>query len=103
MANQKIPIPLKPYDYTLIHPSAQEILQTPKPTPPLLKPPIPFPTKIHPFNILPSPHLNKTSPQQFQIPTHFPLIHILHSTHKTTHPLIKLHFPAPLHLQIKLQ
>ncbi|WP_313956343.1 30S ribosomal protein S10, partial [Staphylococcus epidermidis] len=42
------------------------------------------------------------SREQFQQPTHKPLIHILNPTPKTLHPLIPLNLPSPVHIQIKL-
>lgn len=59
MANQKIRIRLKAYDYALIDRSAQEIVETAKRTGAVVKGPIPLPTKIERFNILRSPHVNK--------------------------------------------
>ncbi|EAH3699948.1 30S ribosomal protein S10, partial [Listeria monocytogenes] len=58
MANQKIRIRLKAYDYALIDRSAQEIVETAKRTGAVVKGPIPLPTKIERFNILRSPHMN---------------------------------------------
>ena len=52
MANQKIRIRLKAYDYSLIDRSAQEIVETAKRTGAVVKGPIPLPTKIERFNIL---------------------------------------------------
>ena len=46
MANQKIRIRLKAYDYSLIDRSAQEIVETAKRTGAVVKGPIPLPTKI---------------------------------------------------------
>ncbi|CKJ81507.1 30S ribosomal protein S10 [Neisseria meningitidis] len=67
MANQKIRIRLKAYDYALIDRSAQEIVETAKRTGAVVKGPIPLPTKIERFNILRSPHVNKTSREQLEI------------------------------------
>ncbi|WP_145400186.1 30S ribosomal protein S10 [Staphylococcus epidermidis] len=102
MPKQKITITLKPYHHPLIHQSPQKILQTPKPSPPHLSPPIPLPTQKSLYTILPPVHNHKHSPQQFQQPTHKPLIHILNPTPKTLHPLIPLNLPSPVHIQIKL-
>lgn len=49
MANQKIRIRLKAYDYSLIDRSAQEIVETAKRTGAVVKGPIPLPTKIERF------------------------------------------------------
>ena len=49
MANQKIRIRLKAYDYSLIDRSAQEIVETAKRTGAVVKGPIPLPTKNRAF------------------------------------------------------
>ncbi|WP_061700021.1 30S ribosomal protein S10, partial [Neisseria meningitidis] len=77
MANQKIRIRLKAYDYALIDRSAQEIVETAKRTGAVVKGPIPLPTKIERFNILRSPHVNKTSREQLEIRTHLRLMDIV--------------------------
>ena len=52
MANQKIRIRLKAYDYSLIDRSAQEIVETAKRTGAVVKGPIPLPTKNRTFQHL---------------------------------------------------
>ncbi|HFB2923285.1 TPA: 30S ribosomal protein S10, partial [Neisseria gonorrhoeae] len=94
MANQKIRIRLKAYDYALIDRSAQEIVETAKRTGAVVKGPIPLPTKIERFNILRSPHMNKTSREQLEIRTHLRLMDIVDWTDKTTDALMKLDLPA---------
>ena len=83
MANQKIRIRLKAYDYSLIDRSAQEIVETAKRTGAVVKGPIPLPTKIERFNILRSPHVDWTD--------------------KTTDALMKLDLPAGVDVEIKVQ
>ena len=70
MAAQKIRIRLKAFDYRLIDQSAQEIVETAKRTGAVVKGPVPLPTRIERFDILRSPHVNKTSRDQFEIRTH---------------------------------
>ena len=103
MANQKIRIRLKAYDYSLIHRSAQEIVETAKRTGAVVKGPIPLPTKIERFNILRSPHVNKTSREQLEIRTHLRLMDIVDWTDKTTDALMKLDLPAGVDVEIKVQ
>ncbi|HEZ5510377.1 TPA: 30S ribosomal protein S10 [Neisseria meningitidis] len=103
MANQKIRIRLKAYDYALIDRSAQEIVETAKRTGAVVKGPIPLPTKIERFNILRSPHLNKTSREQLEIRTHLRLMDIVDWTDKTTDALMKLDLPAGVDVEIKVQ
>ncbi|AKP13313.1 TPA: 30S ribosomal protein S10 [Neisseria meningitidis] len=103
MANQKIRIRLKAYDYALIDRSAQEIVETAKRTGAVVKGPIPLPTKIERFNILRSPHMNKTSREQLEIRTHLRLMDIVDWTDKTTDALMKLDLPAGVDVEIKVQ
>ena len=103
MANQKIRIRLKAYDQSLIDRSAQEIVETAKRTGAVVKGPIPLPTKIERFNILRSPHVNKTSREQLEIRTHLRLMDIVDWTDKTTDALMKLDLSAGVDVEIKVQ
>ena len=67
MQNQKIRIRLKAFDYKLIDQSAQEIVETAKRSGAVVKGPVPLPTRIERFDILRSPHVNKTSRDQLEI------------------------------------
>ena len=57
---QKIRIRLKAFDYKLIDQSALEIVDTAKRTGAIVKGPVPLPTRMQRFDILRSPHVNKT-------------------------------------------
>ncbi|MBO7380961.1 MAG: 30S ribosomal protein S10 [Neisseriaceae bacterium] len=103
MKTQRIRIRLKAYDYALIDRSAQEIVETAKRTGAVVKGPIPLPTKIERFNILRSPHVNKTSREQLEIRTHLRLMDIVDWTDKTTDALMKLDLPAGVDVEIKVQ
>ena len=103
MANQKIRIRLKAYDYALIDRSAAEIVETAKRTGAVVKGPIPLPTKIERVDILRSPHVNKTSREQLEIRTHLRLMDIVDWTDKTTDALMKLDLPAGVDVEIKVQ
>ena len=70
MSKQKIRIRLKAFDYKLIDQSALEIVETAKRTGAIVKGPVPLPTRMKRFDILRSPHVNKTSRDQFEIRTH---------------------------------
>ena len=103
MQKQKIRIRLKAFDYKLIDQSAAEIVETAKRTGAVVKGPIPLPTKIERFNILRSPHVNKTSREQLEIRTHLRLMDIVDWTDKTTDALMKLDLPAGVDVEIKVQ
>ncbi|MEO1956799.1 MAG: 30S ribosomal protein S10 [Methylophilaceae bacterium] len=102
MAAQKIRIRLKAFDYRLIDQSAQEIVETAKRTGAVVKGPVPLPTRKERFDILRSPHVNKTSMDQFEIRTHQRLMDIVEPTDKTVDALMKLDLPAGVDVEIKL-
>jgi len=103
MQNQKIRIRLKAFDYRLIDQSAAQIVDTAKRTGAVVKGPIPLPTKIERFDILRSPHVNKTSRDQFEIRTHLRLMDIMEPTEKTVDALMKLDLAAGVDVESKLQ
>jgi len=83
MQSTKIRIRLKAFDYRLIDQSALEIVETAKRTGAVVKGPVPLPTRIERFDVLRSPHVNKTSRDQFEIRTHLRLMDIIDPTDKT--------------------
>ena len=103
MQNQKIRIRLKAFDYRLIDQSAAEIVDTAKRTGAVVKGPIPLPTRIERFDLLRSPHVNKTSRDQMEIRTHLRLMDIVDPTEKTVDAFMKLDLPAGVDVEIKLQ
>jgi small subunit ribosomal protein S10 len=100
LAKQKIRIRLKAFDYRLIDQS--EIVETAKRTGAVVKGPVPLPTKIERFDLLRSPHVNKTSRDQMEIRTHLRLMDIIDPTDKTVDALMKLDLPAGVDVEIKL-
>jgi ribosomal protein S10 len=82
-SKQKIRIRLKAFDYKLIDQSAAEIVDTAKRTGAIVKGPVPLPTRMKRFDILRSPHVNKTSRDQLEIRTHQRLMDIVDPTDKT--------------------
>ncbi|MDQ3267778.1 MAG: 30S ribosomal protein S10, partial [Pseudomonadota bacterium] len=91
------------FDYRLIDQSASRIVETAKRTGAVVKGPIPLPTKIERFDVLRSPHVNKTSRDQFEIRTHLRMLDIVDPTEKTVDALMKLDLPAGVDVVIKLQ
>ena len=85
---QKIRIRLKAFDYKLIDQSALEIVDTAKRTGAIVKGPVPLPTRMQRFDILRSPHVNKTSRDQLEIRTHQRLMDIVDPTDKTVEALM---------------
>ena len=103
MQNQRIRIRLKAFDYKLIDQSALEIVDTGKRTGAVVRGPIPLPTRIQRFDILRSPHVNKTSRDQLEIRTHQRLMDIIDPTDKTVDALMKLDLPAGVDVKIKVE
>jgi small subunit ribosomal protein S10 len=103
MQSQKIRIRLKAFDYRLIDQSAAQIVDTAKRTGAVVNGPVPLPTKIERLDVLRSPHVNKTSRDQFEIRTHLRLMDIVDPTDKTVDALMKLDLPAGVDVEIKLQ
>lgn len=102
MAKQKIRIRLKAFDHKIIDQSAQKIVETAKKTGAKVSGPIPLPTEKNVFTILRSPHVNKTSREQFEMRTHKRLIDILEPTPKTVDSLMRLDLPSGVDIEIKL-
>ena len=99
---QRIKICLKAFDYRLIDNSAKEIVDTAKKTGANVRGPVPLPTRIERFDILRSPHVNKTSRDQLEICTYSRLIFIDDPEKKTGDALEKLDLPAGVNVEIKL-
>ena len=103
MKGQRIRIKLQGFDYRVIDQSASEIVETAKRTGAIVKGPVPLPTRMQRFDILRSPHVNKTSRDQFEIRTHQRLMDIVDPTDKTVDALMKLDLPAGVDVEIKVQ
>ena len=102
MQSQNIRIRLKAFDHRILDNSTREIVNTAKRTGAVVKGPVPMPTRIERFDILRSPHKNKTSRDQFEIRTHLRLMDIIEPTDKTVDALMKLDLPAGVDVEIKL-
>ena len=103
MNGQNIRIRLKAFDHRVLDASTREIVNTAKRTGAEVRGPIPLPTRMQRFDILRSPHVNKTSRDQFEIRTHQRLMDIVDPTDKTVDALMKLDLPAGVDVEIKLQ
>lgn len=101
MANDKIRIKLKAYDYTLLDRSANEIIETAKRTGANVAGPVPLPTSINRFTVLRGPHIDKKSREQFEMRTHKRLIDILEPTEQTLNALMRLDLSPGVDVEIK--
>jgi small subunit ribosomal protein S10 len=102
VAGEKIRIRLKSFDHRLIDRSAADIVRTAKNTGAKIAGPVPLPTKKVIYTVLRSPHVNKTSREQFETRTHKRLIDIIDSTPQTIDSLMKLDLPAGVEVEIKV-
>ena len=102
MANQRIRIKLKGYEYGLVDASAEKIVDTARRTGAQVSGPIPLPTEKEIVTILRAVHKYKDSREQFETRTHKRLIDILQPSAKTVDALMKLDLPAGVDIEIKL-
>ena len=99
---KKIRIRLKAYDHKLLDKSVSDIIKKVKETGARVCGPIPLPTKLHKYTIVRSPHVNKTSREQFEMRIHKRLIDILEPNNDTVEKLKTLDLPAGIDVEIKL-
>ena len=102
MAGERIRIRLKSFDHRMIDRSAADIVRTARNTRAKIVGPIPLPTKKRIFTVIRSPHIDKTSREQFESRTHKRLIDIIDSTPQTIDSLMKLDLPAGVEVEIKV-
>lgn len=99
---QRIRIKLKSYDHNLVDRSAEKIVKTVRTTGAVVSGPIPLPTEKKIFTVIRSPHVNKSSREQFQLCTYKRLLDIYSSTSKTIDSLMKLELPSGVDVEIKV-
>ena len=102
VTDQKIRIRLKAYDHRLLDRSVKEIVDTVRRTGARVAGPVLLPTVINRWTVLRSPHVDKTSREQFEMRTHKRLLDIVDPTPATVDSLMKLDLPAGVDVEIKL-
>jgi len=102
MDSQNIRIRLKAFDHRVLDQSTGEIVNTAKRTGARVRGPIPLPTLIEKFTVNRSPHIDKTSREQFEIRTHKRLLDIIDPTPQTVDALMKLDLASGVDVEIKL-
>jgi|SRR6056297_1743081 len=102
MERQKIRIKMKGYDHRLLDTSVEKIVETAKKNGAKVAGPIPLPTKTSRFTVLRSPHVNKTSREQFEMKEHKRLLDILEPSPKTMDALMRVDLPSGIDVEIKL-
>lgn len=101
MKTNRLRIKLRAYDYRVLDSSVKEIVQTAKDTGARVAGPIPLPTEINKFTVIRSPHVNKTSREQFEMRTHKRLVDIVEPTQQTIDSLMKLDLSTGVDVEIK--
>ncbi|MDR1982885.1 MAG: 30S ribosomal protein S10 [Holosporaceae bacterium] len=102
MNAQCIRICLRAYDHRILDYSTNEIVMTAKRTGARVRGPVPLPNRIKRFTVLRSPHIDKKSREQFELPTHKRLVDILDCLPQTVDALMKLELAAGVDVEIKL-
>ena len=101
MAKDRIRVRLRGFDIELVEQSSKSIVQTVVKAGAKVSGPVPLPTRINKYTVLRSPHVNKTSREQFEMRTHKRLIDILDLTSKVMDALMKLELPAGVDVEIR--
>ena len=98
--SQKIRIKLKSFDHNLVDKSSDKIVKAVKTTGAIVSGPIPTRKEI--FTVLRSPHVNKTSREQFKLCTYKRLLDIYSNSSQTVDALMKLELPSGVDVEIKV-
>ena len=101
MTKEKIRVKLRGFDVELIDQSSEAIVYTVQKAGAKVSGPIPLPTRINKVTVLRSPHVNKTSREQFEMRTHKRLIDIIEPSAEVMDSLMKLELPAGVDVEIK--
>jgi small subunit ribosomal protein S10 len=102
MAKNVVRIRLKAYDHKIIDHAAKKIVGTVTRSGAKVKGPIPLPTEKQIYTILRSPHVNKTSREQFEMRTHKRLIDIVNPNKSAIDALTRIDLPSGVDIEIKL-
>jgi small subunit ribosomal protein S10 len=98
---EKIRIKLKAYDHRVLDNSVLAITDAIKRSGAELIGPVPLPTKKKRYTVLRSPHVNKTSREQFEIRVHSRVMDIISATSDTVDSLIKLDLAPEVDVEVR--
>lgn len=98
---EKIRLKLKAYDHRVLDRSVASIIEAVKRTGAELIGPIPMPTKFRRYTVVKSPHVNKSSREQFEIRIHSRVIDILSATPDTIDSLMKLDLAPEVDVEVR--
>lgn len=96
-------IKLKSYDSRLLERTTKKIVEVIKETASEFRGPVPLPTKKEVVTIIRSPHVDKSSREQFERRTHKRLIVIHKLNPKTIESLKRVKVPAGVTLDVRLE
>lgn len=98
----ELKIKLFSYDHRLLDQSVRKIIKSSQESGAKVRGPIPLPTKKEIFTICRSPHVNKSSREQFERRTHQRLIILVDTNAKTRENLKNIILPSGVDIQITL-
>ncbi|HIP12755.1 MAG TPA: 30S ribosomal protein S10 [Arcobacter sp.] len=98
---EKIRLKLKAYDHRVLDRSVASIIEAIKRTGAELIGPIPMPTKFRRYTVIKSPHVNKSSREQFEIRIHSRVIDIMSATPDTIDSLMKLDLAPEVDVEVR--
>jgi len=98
---EKIRLKLKAYDHRVLDRSVAAIVEAVKRTGAEIVGPIPMPTKIKRYTVLRSPHVNKSSREQFEMRIHSRMIDIISATTDTVDSLMKLDLAPEVNVEVR--
>jgi small subunit ribosomal protein S10 len=98
---EKIRLKLKAYDHRVLDRSVASIIEAVKRTGAELIGPIPIPTKFRRYTVVKSPHVNKSSREQFEIRIHSRVIDIVSATPDTIDSLMKLDLAPEVDVEVR--
>ena len=98
---EKIRLKLKAYDHRVLDRSVASIIEAVKRTGAELVGPIPMPTKFRRYTVVKSPHVNKSSREQFEIRIHSRIIDIMSATPDTIDSLMKLDLAPEVDVEVR--
>jgi small subunit ribosomal protein S10 len=97
-----IRIKLKSYDHRLLDQSVKKLIEIARANGSEVKGPVPLPTNKEIFTILRSPHVDKSSREQFERRTHKRLLILSKPTPQSLDALQRIIIPVGVEIQIKL-
>lgn len=98
---EKLRIYLKAYDYKLLDVFAKKIMDIIVKSGSKVSGPIPLPTKIKKYTVIRSPHINKSSREQFEMRIHKRMLEVLNSNAQTLASLSSFSLPSGVGIEVK--